>query len=71
MAYENTTQALDQAAETLEALVDKHSLAYVLELLGRVCHEKAEHLRSNWQDDVSAREWDRDATVCERAACKV
>lgn len=44
--------------ETLEALIDKHSLSEVMQALQSVCHDKAEHLRTNWQDYNSADLWD-------------
>ena len=55
----------------LESLVDRYTLTGVLDALHVLCHAKAEHLRTNWQDDTSARTWDRDARVIERAALKV
>ena len=47
--------------ETLEAMIDKHSLLHVLTGLQLVCDEKAEHLRSNWQDTISAKVWEQDS----------
>lgn len=54
--------------EQLEALIDAHGLTYVLCGISRVCSEKAEHLRANWQDNLSARHWGRDAAIVEKAA---
>ena len=31
----------------------------ILEMIANICHEKAEHLRSNWQDESSAQLWER------------
>ena len=39
--------------------IDKHTLCDVLEALTEVCFEKAEHLRTNWQDINAAKEWER------------
>lgn len=59
-AYETGNAATDvEMSEMLEGLVDRWTLTDVLEQLARVCGEKAEHLRSNWQDNESARVWDR------------
>ena len=41
----------------LEQFVDRTSLRAVLQMLSAICHEKAEHLAGNWQDDGSARPW--------------
>lgn len=45
--------------EALEALIDRTSLHQVLFALSGICHEKAEHIRSNWQDPPTATVWDR------------
>lgn len=45
----------------LESWIDAHGLVYVTTLLETICSEKAEHLRSNWQDANSAKSWDRDS----------
>jgi hypothetical protein len=45
--------------DALEQLIDVNGPAHVLDLFIEVCHEKAEHLRTNWQDDDMARQWER------------
>jgi hypothetical protein len=57
------TQA--QLIEAVEALVDENDLASVLLALARMCNEKAEHL-SFWQDNITARVWDRAATKLDK-----
>lgn len=42
----------------LEALIDRHDLARVIDALAEVCGEKADHLRENWQDNESAEVWE-------------
>jgi hypothetical protein len=34
---------------------------HVVTGLEMICSEKAEHIRANWQDKVTARPWDRAA----------
>lgn len=51
------TQA--QLIEKLEELVDGSDLSSVTIALGLLCSEKAEHLRCNWQDEITAKVWDR------------
>lgn len=58
-------------ADELEALIDTYGLASVLEHIAEICHEKADHLRSNWQDARSGRVWDKDAKVISSAANRV
>jgi hypothetical protein len=55
----------------LEALVDAHSVRAVLLDLAFICVEKADHLRSNWQDEVTAKAWDRASKICDKAQLKV
>lgn len=43
----------------LEALIDRHTPAIVLNDFAVVCREKAAHIRTNWQDDATARPWDQ------------
>jgi hypothetical protein len=45
--------------DQLEALVDRYTLAVVINSLAMVCDAKEQHLRENWQDVESARDWSR------------
>lgn len=54
-------------AEDLEILVDSVGVRGVLEMLAQVCHEKADHIRTNWQDTVTAHRWARMGRVCAKA----
>jgi hypothetical protein len=44
---------------SLEGMVDRHGLEAVIETLAEICYEKGDHLRTNWQDEKSAKSWDR------------
>ncbi|MEA5628336.1 hypothetical protein [Nostoc sp. UHCC 0251] len=52
--------------ESLEALIDKLTLSAILEMLERICHKKAENLRTHWQDEASAKLWDKAARQIEQ-----
>lgn len=52
-----------QIIETLEKLIDAHGLYEVSACLELLCYEKAEHLRTNWQDIPAAKRWERAAKV--------
>lgn len=41
----------------LEIMIDKHGLYAVVDALAAICSEKAEHLRSAWQDKQAAKNW--------------
>lgn len=47
--------------------VDSFGLQNTLDMLAQICHDKSEHLRSNWQDEDAARAWVHAAMVVERA----
>jgi hypothetical protein len=51
--------------EVLETVIDKLTLAAVLEMLERICHKKAENLRNHWDDEVTAKLWDKAARQIE------
>ena len=55
----------------LEMLVDRQGLRIVLEMLAHICIEKADHVRSNWQDEHLARIWQANARAVHGACNKV
>jgi hypothetical protein len=57
--------------DEIEQMVDKVGLSKFLFLLAEVCNDKAEHLRTNWQDRNLAKEWDADAKQIEKLAAKI
>ena len=50
--------ALVKFETIIEDAIDSRGLRGVLDIISQICYEKADHLRSNWQDEVTAREWD-------------
>jgi hypothetical protein len=58
------------ASFVLEQIIDASSIERLLELIADVCHEKAEHLRSAWQDANAAKSWERDAAKLLKLAPK-
>lgn len=50
----------------LEGLLDKLTLSAILEMLERICHKKAENLRNHWQDEITAKLWDKAARQIEK-----
>ena len=47
-----------QDKDKLEGMIDKNSLGAIMDALGDICYEKAEHIRTNWQDERLATFWD-------------
>ena len=62
---------MDAVKEQIEAIMDKHGVVRTLEMIAEICAEKADHLRSNWQDDVSATEWDLISSAVDSAVERV
>jgi len=58
-------------SETLEAMIDKHGLLHVLTALELICGEKAEHIKVNWQDKVTAKPWERASNALYTAVRKI
>jgi hypothetical protein len=52
---------LSEVCETVEELIDKHTLARVVEALAYVCFMKAVAVRVTRRDARAARAWDRAA----------
>lgn len=53
---------------TIEALIDRTSLAAVLESIATIAGEKSEHIASNWQDAGLARVWRMASLAIDNAA---
>ena len=57
--------------DTVEAILDKCTLADVLNLIAEIASAKADHIRENWQDGATAEMWDRNAAIIMAASDKV
>ena len=57
--------------EELEMLLDKYGPEAIATALSEICHEKADHVRTNWQDEALARVWDRNGKEFGKCAGKV
>ena len=51
----------DDRAYTMEQLVDSLGMVDFMEMLENICYEKAEHVRTNWQDKELAKCWEKNA----------
>jgi hypothetical protein len=57
--------------ETLERIMNRVGPHGVACLLREICGEKAEHVRSAWQDEALAGAWERNGAVFDRASGKL
>ena len=46
-----------QLSETLETMIDKYGLEYILDDIANICNEKSEHVMSSYQDIETANAW--------------
>ena len=56
--------------DQLEDMVDSLTLRGVLRMLTEICDEKAEHLRMNWQDNTTAKNWEAGSKMLDAASTK-
>jgi hypothetical protein len=55
--------------------IDRYGLPRIIDAMADICHLKAEHIQSNWQDNLLADKWGELAskievfnqTICEQA----
>ncbi|UKP00304.1 hypothetical protein [Nostoc sp. UHCC 0870] len=45
--------------EDIEAMLDSMSVVDVLRIMSEICYEKAEYLRTDYQDSETARAWEK------------
>jgi hypothetical protein len=57
--------------DELERMIDRSSLAQVLEDIAEISYLKAAHIEENWQDMPLARKWERAGKAVDGAARKV
>jgi hypothetical protein len=50
---------IEDIVEGLESILDSSKLNLTVEALGVICWRKADHIRSNWQDEELAMKWER------------
>lgn len=48
--------------EFLETMVDKHGFDSIINMLYNICYLKTDHIRSNWQDEETAKAWEAQAS---------
>jgi len=64
-------RTIEQITEQLEAMIDEHSVVEVLEAISVVCSLKADHVRSNWQDEQLAHDLEYQSNEIDYLAGKI
>jgi len=57
--------------DDLEKIIDNRGLKSVIDTIAQICHDKAQHVRENQQDERRAKLWEKDAKHLERAHLKL
>lgn len=60
----------DEYRTVAEAYIDGWNLANAIGELAEICSAKADHVRTNWQDDELARLWERAASILQTAEAR-
>tara|TARA_R110002073_G_scaffold327139_1_gene507566 strand:+ start:479 stop:769 length:291 start_codon:yes stop_codon:yes gene_type:complete len=58
LATANEIEQQNKDMFELESMIDRLGMSEIMLLLVHICDEKAEHIRSNWQDEGLAKRWD-------------
>ena len=53
-------------AYQMEQLLDSLGMVDFIEMLTSICYEKAEHVRTNWQDERLGKAWESNAKALEK-----
>ena len=59
-----------EAMNALEGMIDAAGLRNVVWALASICRDKEEHVRHVWQDEVTAKTWERDARKLDHAGSR-
>lgn len=65
-----TEEARRQYQNLAEEAIDKYGLQQTLQMIAEICWEKAEHIRSTWQDTAPAKwqRWQSSVNVWDKAS---
>ena len=53
----------------IEQMIDESGMENFLDAVETVCYDKADHLRTNWQDEYAAKQWEKTASKIETVIC--
>ena len=56
--------------DALEALMDRIGVVRTLDAVATICHQKADFVRSDWQDNALAKQWDHVGQIVSKCAAQ-
>ena len=48
----------NERLDLIETIIDEEDLTGLMDLVSEICSAKADHIRTNWQDETTANHWD-------------
>lgn len=69
--YERQVRAFRGKVDQLEVMVDRDGLKGIMDMLGTVCSEKADHIRASYGDESLAKKWERDGKTLDSVRAKL
>ena len=52
--------------DKIEQEIDIYGMGSIIDILVTICYEKADHVRTNWQDEYLAKQWEKQAKVFDK-----
>lgn len=69
--YERQVRAFRAKTDQLEVMVERDGLKGIMDMLVTVCSEKADHIRSSFDDEATAKKWERDSKTLDAVRSKL
>lgn len=67
----NEEMVSGQGMDDIEDLIDKYGLEGICDAISHICGEKADHVRSTWQDEPMAKAWEKNAKLFDALTSKL
>lgn len=67
----NEEMVSGQGMDDIENLIDKYGLEGICDAISHICGEKADHVRSTWQDEPMAKAWEKNAKLFDALTAKI
>jgi len=61
----------NEAEYNLEGIIDSIGLNETLQAMVKICLEKADHIRSSYDDKTLAKSWEHDSKVIDKITLKI
>ena len=62
---------IQEIKDYIEDKIDQQDLDTVLGYVSEICFEKAQHLETNWQDTISAKQWKKAGLLIDNCRTRI